>query len=111
MVCKLNPKNVVGLRFFNVYGLNEIQKKKMISTDTKIYLELKKKGYCNIFEEYGGYKKGFHSRDFISVENCNDVALWFKDNKKKLSSCFLSAYYCAKVMTGLYRLINKLSTI
>ncbi len=83
LVTKLNPKNVVGLRFFNVYGLNEFHKKNMISPVTKFYLDLKKKGYCNIFEEYGGYKKGFHSRDFISVDICNDVALWFKDNKKK----------------------------
>ena len=83
LVSKLKPKNVVGLRFFNVYGLNEFHKKKMISPVTKFYLDIKKKGYCNIFEEYGGYRKGLHSRDFISVETCNDVALWFKDNKKK----------------------------
>lgn len=83
LVTNLNPKNVVGLRFFNVYGLNEFHKKKMISPVTKFYLDLKKKGHCNIFESYGGYKKGFHSRDFISVDICNDVALWFKDNKKK----------------------------
>ena len=28
LVSKLKPKNVVGLRFFNVYGLNEFHKKK-----------------------------------------------------------------------------------
>lgn len=83
LVNKLNPKNVVGLRFFNVYGLNEFHKKKMMSPVTKFYLDLKKKGYCNIFEKYGGYMNGFHARDFVSVEICNQIALWFKDNTKK----------------------------
>ena len=75
-VKKKISRYVIGLRFFNVYGKNELHKKKMMSPITKFYLDLKKEKKCKIFGEYGGYKKGEHSRDFIYVEDCNRIAIW-----------------------------------
>ncbi len=37
----------------------------------------------NLFGEYGGYGKGEHSRDFISVEDIVKVNLFFLDNPDK----------------------------
>lgn len=73
---KMKSRHVIGLRFFNVYGKNETHKMKMMSPITKFYLDIKNKKKCKIFGEYGGYKKGEHSRDFIYVEDCNKIAIW-----------------------------------
>ena len=81
-ISKLNSKYVIGLRFFNVYGKNELHKKNMMSPITKFYLDIKNFKKCKIFDQYGGYKRGQHSRDFIFVEDCNNVALWLINNDK-----------------------------
>lgn len=81
-VKKINSKYIIGLRFFNVYGNNELHKKNMMSPITKFYLDIKKTQKCKIFDEYAGYKKGEHARDFIFVEDCNDIAQWLIKNNK-----------------------------
>lgn len=68
---------IIGLRYFNVYGKNESHKTNMTSPVFKFWEQLKLNGEINIFEAFDGYADGEHSRDFISVNDCVDINLFF----------------------------------
>lgn len=74
---------VVGLRYFNVYGMREQHKERMASVAYHHFNQYREQGFVNLFGEYGGYGKGEHSRDFISVEDIVKVNLFFLDNPDK----------------------------
>ena len=74
---------VVGLRYFNVYGMREQHKERMASVAYHHFNQYREQGFVNLFGEYGGYGKGEHSRDFISVEDIVKVNLFFLDNPNK----------------------------
>lgn len=71
---------VTGLRYFNVYGPHENHKTNMSSPLLTFRNQIKKSGIIKIFDEYAGYEKGEHSRDFISVDDCVSVNLFFFRN-------------------------------
>ncbi len=71
---------VIGLRYFNVYGPNELHKYNMSSPLFKFRDQLLNKNKISIFSEYGGYKDGEHSRDFIHVDDCINVNIFFSKN-------------------------------
>lgn len=73
--------NIVGIRFFNVYGPNEFHKKEMASPIHKFNQQLINQGYINLFKSYGGYADGMHSRDFVYVGDCINLICWFLKNK------------------------------
>ena len=73
---------VVGLRYFNVYGPNENHKQNMTSPIYKFNEQLIKVNKINIFGSYNGFEKGKHSRDFIHVDDCIKIKLWFMNNLK-----------------------------
>jgi ADP-L-glycero-D-manno-heptose 6-epimerase len=73
-------KNVIGLRFFNVYGNLENHKKNMSSPVTKFTNQLKKDKYCNLFK----FKpENEPSRDFIHVKDTIKVLEFIKRSKKR----------------------------
>ncbi len=74
---------VVGLRYFNVYGLREQHKGSMASTPFHFNNQVIDSNKCNVFGEYDGYRPGEHKRDFVSVIDCVNVNLWFLENKSK----------------------------
>ncbi len=74
-VIKSRKKNVVGLRFFNVYGPFEENKGKMSSVIFKFYHQLKKEGKVYLFEGSQNFK-----RDFIFVEDIVKICLFFMQN-------------------------------
>lgn len=74
---------VVSLRYFNVFGPREGHKNKMSSTIFHFNNQLLKTGKCNLFEGNDGYKNGEQRRDFVYVEDCINVNLWFMKNPKK----------------------------
>lgn len=74
---------VVGFRYFNVYGMREQHKARMASVAFHHFNQYRKQGFVNLFGEYGGYGKGEHSRDFVSVEDVVKVNLYFLDNPDK----------------------------
>ena len=80
---KNNESQIVSLRYFNVYGPRENHKDKMASTIFHFYNQIKLKNQCKLFEGINGYKNGEQMRDFIYVEDCVDVNLWFMRNKSK----------------------------
>lgn len=76
---KRNFSQIVGLRFFNVYGPREGHKivKGQASPVSK-WLDQIQKGNMNI-SIFGGDAKNA-KRDFVYVEDVCDIILWFMDN-------------------------------
>lgn len=73
---------VVGFRYFNVYGPREQHKGKMASVAYHNHLQIKNGEALKLFGAYGGYEAGMQSRDFVYVGDVVDVNLWFLDNPK-----------------------------
>jgi ADP-L-glycero-D-manno-heptose 6-epimerase len=71
---------VVGLRYFNVYGPREQHKGHMASVAFHFDRQLEESGECRLFEGSGGYGDGEQRRDFIYVGDAVDVNLWFMDH-------------------------------
>jgi ADP-L-glycero-D-manno-heptose 6-epimerase len=74
---------VVGFRYFNVYGPREQHKGRMASVAFHQFHQLRSDGKVKLFGEYGGYGPGGQMRDFISVDDVVAVNLWFFDHPAK----------------------------
>ncbi|WP_418315904.1 ADP-glyceromanno-heptose 6-epimerase [Piscinibacter sakaiensis] len=68
---------VVGFRYFNVYGPREQHKGRMASVAFHHFNQMRDTGHVKLFGEYGGYAPGQQSRDFIHVDDVVAVNLWF----------------------------------
>lgn len=66
-------QQIVGLRFFNVYGPNETHKKNQASPVHKFSLEYKETNAINVFDVEA-------QRDFVHVDDVCAVLLWFMEN-------------------------------
>jgi ADP-L-glycero-D-manno-heptose 6-epimerase len=71
---------VVGLRYFNVYGPHEDHKGSMASVAFHLNNQMKENGNVKLFEGCDGYGNGEQLRDFIYVGDVAAVNLWFLDN-------------------------------
>jgi len=71
---------VVGLRYFNVYGPREQHKGSMASVAFHFSNQLRDEGECRLFQGSDGYDDGEQLRDFVYVEDVCNVNLWFLDN-------------------------------
>lgn len=71
---------VVGFRYFNVYGPREQHKGKMASVAYHNHLQIGNGENLKLFGAYGGFDAGMQSRDFVYVGDVVDVNLWFLDN-------------------------------
>ncbi len=78
---------VVGFRYFNVYGAREQHKGRMASVAFHHFNQYREQGYVNLFGAYDGYGEGEQSRDFVSVEDVVKVNLFFFDHPE-LSGIF-----------------------
>lgn len=67
---------VVGFRYFNVYGPREQHKGKMASTAFHFNNQVLADRKCRLFEGSGGYANGEQRRDFIHVDDVCAVNLW-----------------------------------
>jgi len=68
---------VVGLRYFNVYGPREQHKARMASVVRHLALQVMDAGRVSLFGAHDGWGEGQQRRDFVHVDDCNAVALWF----------------------------------
>jgi ADP-L-glycero-D-manno-heptose 6-epimerase len=68
---------VVGLRYFNVYGPREQHKGRMASVAFHQTQQFRDQGRVKLFGSYGGYGPGAQLRDFVSVDDVVKVNLWF----------------------------------
>jgi ADP-L-glycero-D-manno-heptose 6-epimerase len=71
---------VVGLRYFNVYGPREAHKGSMASVAFHLNNQIKVADELRLFEGCDGYGDGEQRRDFVYVGDVVDVNLWFLDN-------------------------------
>jgi ADP-L-glycero-D-manno-heptose 6-epimerase len=74
---------VVGLRYFNVYGPREAHKGRMASVAFHFYNQYRASGRVRLFEGSGGYADGEQRRDFVSVEDAVRVNLYFLDHSER----------------------------
>ena len=80
---KEQPRQIVGLKFFNVYGPNENHKANMRSIVLKIYQTISKGMVVNLFKSHNkDYKNGEQLRDFIYVKDVVSIIEWFINNPK-----------------------------
>lgn len=71
---------VVGLRYFNVYGPREQHKGRMASVAFHFDRQVRETGVASLFEGSGGYGDGEQQRDFVYVGDVAAVNLWFLEN-------------------------------
>ena len=71
---------IVGLRYFNVYGPQEQHKGNMASVAYHLHSQLKENDEIKLFEGSDGYGDGEQRRDFIYVDDIIKVNLWFMEN-------------------------------
>jgi ADP-L-glycero-D-manno-heptose 6-epimerase len=74
---------VVGLRYFNVYGAREQHKGRMASVAFHFFNQYRASGKVRLFEGSGGYADGEQRRDFVSVEDAVAVNLYFLDHPRQ----------------------------
>ena len=86
ILSKKNFTQIVGLRYFNVYGPYEFHKNNMGSVMLNFDKQIKKFNLIKVFEGNDGYKNGEQVRDFIHVDDCININLFFY--KKNISGIF-----------------------
>jgi ADP-L-glycero-D-manno-heptose 6-epimerase len=71
---------VVGFRYFNVYGPREQHKGRMASVAYHQFNQFSAEGKVKLFGDYGGYGPGAQMRDFVFIDDVVAVNLWFFDH-------------------------------
>ncbi len=92
---------VVGLRYFNVFGPREHHKEGMSSVVYHFFNQIKANRNIKIFKGSHGYKDGEQRRDFIHVDDTVKIKNWFKNNSN------ISGIY--NVGTGVSRTFNDIA--
>jgi ADP-L-glycero-D-manno-heptose 6-epimerase len=73
--------NIVGLRFFNVFGPNEYHKGRMASVVWHAFNQIKATGGIELFQSHKeGCPDGGQARDFIYVADLCNVIFWFMEH-------------------------------
>ena len=71
---------VVGLRYFNVYGAREQHKAHMASVAYQLFYQYQATGQVRLFGASGGYGDGEQRRDFVSIEDVVSANLFCMDH-------------------------------
>jgi len=75
------PPQWAGLKFFNVYGPNELHKGSQASVVLHIYPLAKQDKTCRLFKSCNSeYADGWQLRDFVWVGDCVNIVLWLLEN-------------------------------
>jgi ADP-L-glycero-D-manno-heptose 6-epimerase len=75
-------KNIVGLKYFNVFGPNEEHKGDMRSVVSKVFKSARDEGKITLFKSgRPDYGDGEQKRDFIYVKDAVEMTLFFLDNR------------------------------
>ncbi|HIK58675.1 MAG TPA: ADP-glyceromanno-heptose 6-epimerase [Nitrospinaceae bacterium] len=76
-------KDIVGLKYFNVFGPNEYHKEDMQSMVRKGFLQVRDVGILNLFKSYkSGYSDGGQERDFLYVRDAVAMTLFFLEHQE-----------------------------
>jgi len=76
-------RQVVGFRYFNVYGPREQHKGRMASVAFHQHGQFLAEGKVRLFGDYGGYGPGQQERDFVFIDDVVAVNLWFLDHPER----------------------------
>ena len=68
---------LVGLRYFNVYGPREAHKDAMASVAYHFARQLESENKVRLFEGYDGYGDGEQRRDFVYIDDVVAATIWF----------------------------------
>ncbi len=71
---------MVGLRYFNVYGPKENHKGSMASVAYHLNNQIKESDSVRLFAGHDGYGDGEQRRDFVYVDDVVALNLWFFDH-------------------------------
>lgn len=74
---------IVGFRYFNVYGSREQHKGRMASVAFHHFHQFRETARVRLFGSHDGHAAGEQRRDFVSVEDVAAINLYFLDNAKK----------------------------
>ncbi|MDP2761886.1 MAG: ADP-glyceromanno-heptose 6-epimerase [Sideroxyarcus sp.] len=74
---------IVGFRYFNVYGPREQHKGRMASVAYHFFNQYRADGCVKLFEGCDGYANGGQRRDFVSVEDVVKVNMYFLDHPEQ----------------------------
>ncbi len=74
---------IVGFRYFNVYGPREQHKGDMSSVAFKLHNQILAGENVKLFGAYDGYGEGMQTRDFVYVDDVVSVNLWFAEHPDK----------------------------
>ena len=74
---------IVGFRYFNVYGPREMHKGRMASVAFHNFNQFRAEGKVKLFEGSHGYADGGQMRDFVFVEDVAKVNLFFFEHPEK----------------------------
>jgi len=74
---------IVGFRYFNVYGPRESHKGRMASVAFHHYNQFRSEHKVRLFEGCDGYANGEQKRDFVYVDDVTRVNLYFLDHPEK----------------------------
>jgi ADP-L-glycero-D-manno-heptose 6-epimerase len=73
-------RQIVGLKYFNVFGPNEYHKGEMRSVINKAYPQVRDEGCIRLFKSHRpDYRDGEQLRDFIYVKDAVEMTLFFLD--------------------------------
>lgn len=82
---KENTNQVVGLKFFNVYGPNEYHKGEQMSVVAKFFYQYITHGKARLFkfddDKICDIEKKAPRRDFVYVNDCVNVMIWMLEHK------------------------------
>jgi ADP-L-glycero-D-manno-heptose 6-epimerase len=77
-------KEIVGIKYFNVYGPNEYHKGDMRSVVHKAFEQIRDSGKVKLFKSRNPeYNDGEQKRDFIYVKDAVNMTLHFLEHKEK----------------------------
>ena len=74
---------IVGFRYFNVYGPREQHKGRGSSVAWHFCQQYRADGHVSLFEGSGGYANGEQRRDFVTVDDVVNVNLDFLDHPER----------------------------
>lgn len=97
---------VVGLRYFNVYGPREQHKGSMASVAFHFNNQVLEDGEARLFSGTDGYADGEQLRDFVYVDDVCAVNLWFLDNPQ-VSGIFNAGTGCAQTFNDVANAVIK----
>ena len=72
---------VIGLRYFNVYGPGEQHKEGMASVAYHLNQQMQEHKSMKLFEGSHGYEPGEQRRDFVYIKDVVDVIIWFYEHR------------------------------